>query len=141
MTIVEKVKNKILELADIKLMILFGSMARNQANDNSDIDLGIILEDINQVNRLKDEFQKLYFKRPVDLIILNNADPLLKYQVTREGKVLYEKQEEYYVSFVVKSFKEYCDTKKLRKLEEKYIKNYIEGVEINESRCTPPEAN
>lgn len=139
--IISEIVQKICQLVDVELIILFGSMARHQSTAKSDIDLGVLLSDLHQKEKLYQELSHVYFEKPVDLIILNRADPLLRFEVVREGKVLYEKDSGIYANFAVKAIKEYYDTSKLRKVEEIYLQNYLKGDVSNDSRCHPPQVD
>lgn len=72
---------------------LFGSQVTGEKSNKSDIDIALLLDEEN-----KKSFPYLDFKvklerklnNNVDLIILNNAGEVLKYQVRRFGKLIYE---------------------------------------------------
>ena len=79
---------------------LFGSCARGEQNDDSDIDLLIVKESANPRNKRAMELRRLLFpyKYPMDLLVYTPDEfrkeekimGTIPYQVLREGIVLYE---------------------------------------------------
>lgn len=95
----EKIKEELVNLCednDIVLMALFGSFARGEENKKSDIDL-LIKFDENKEKSLLDlihtenEIKKI-FKRKVDLLTLDSISPLLKDDILRSIRVIYERR-------------------------------------------------
>ncbi|WP_461204951.1 type VII toxin-antitoxin system MntA family adenylyltransferase antitoxin [Clostridium sp. DL1XJH146] len=78
----------------IKFAYLFGSYSRGDNNNNSDIDLAIYFK--NKYSDIEDVFNrgtiieeaKLLFSKNVDIVSLNNAPLLLKYQIIHDGIVI-----------------------------------------------------
>jgi len=91
--IIEKISLFCKDQRDIISAFLFGSYATERERPCSDIDIALLLED-----NKKGCFPYLDFKialerslkANVDLIILNQADETLKYQVRRYGKIIYD---------------------------------------------------
>jgi uncharacterized protein len=73
-------------------LAIFGSVARGEATDASDIDLLYVLEPGSPlgfaINKLEDEFATL-FGRPVDLVSKRALHRLLREQVLSEARTLY----------------------------------------------------
>ncbi len=101
-TIIENIKNDIIELENPNKIILFGSYARNEANENSDLDFLIIKEtNISKPKRAAKLYRALAeYHIPMDLIIktqneikesINNPHSLNSIML-KEGVSLYEKQ-------------------------------------------------
>jgi hypothetical protein len=59
-----------------------------------------------------------------DVAVLNKADEVLKYEVRRQGKLVFERSEEYRKQFEVKSRKFYEDFLYLHK---RYVKSVLYG--------------
>ena len=57
----------------------------------------------------------------IDLIELDRCSPLTKYQVARDGKLIYEKNTGDFLKFRVRAWKEYADTAKFRKIQKDSI--------------------
>ena len=86
--------NKIKEILrdyDLQLLILFGSYGGENFTKNSDIDLAVKVCDLKslKVNQIQilNQLSLLFEHHPVDLVLLNHADPLIKFKVASEGKL------------------------------------------------------
>lgn len=125
---------KITQYQEIVALYLFGSFARGNANENSDIDLAIIFD--------KNVPSEIYFEKKmdylilatevlrtdeIDLIVLNNAPPSLAYRVFSEGKVLYENEEKksQRVALQARVFNLYFDFMPVRKTVSEGLKRRI----------------
>lgn len=80
----------------IKIAYLFGSMATNTDNRMSDIDIALLFD--NNYNSEEDVFIRgdlmemghEFFKIPIDIISLNKAALSLKYEVIKDGKIIWD---------------------------------------------------
>lgn len=92
----EKLKAKIIPLAEshkLNYVAIFGSHARNEATEDSDIDLLVkFSEPINFINfvELEETFSKSLNKK-VDLVTEESLSVHLKPYVIKDLKVLYER--------------------------------------------------
>ena len=101
---------------DIAAAYLFGSLAQGRATPRSDIDIAILLKPVpkqlggatDRQLRLMDVFRG-FADREVDVVILNTAPPVLKDQVLRYGRRLYECDRTKRVDFEVRTGQEYAD--------------------------------
>jgi predicted nucleotidyltransferase len=101
---------------DIVAAYLFGSSAQGRANLRSDIDIAILLKQIpkqlggatDRQLKLMDDFRG-FADREVDVVILNTAPPVLKDQVLRHGRRLFERDRQARVEFEVRAGQEYAD--------------------------------
>ena len=92
---------------------LFGSYVRGDQTSRSAIDVAVLLSDaprkmLDYYLHLVDGLSKI-LERDVDLVILNMAPPLLKYQVIKNGLVIYSRDEASRVRFEAKALSEYLD--------------------------------
>lgn len=120
---------KVSEKFNIDLIVLFGSTLNNSKRKDSDIDLGIKL---NLTNNKKLKFNlefalisaliKIFKEANLDIVILNDADALLLFEVAQDGLPIYEKRIGEFLDFQLYAMKRYNETKKFRKLEEEYIR-------------------
>ena len=109
----------------LDLIILFGSKARHQQKKSSDLDLAVrtgIKErgfewEFGLIRALVESLDEAN----LDLIILNEADSLLLFEIASEGVPLYEKEEGLFVDFQVYAVKRNNDAQKFYRLEEEYI--------------------
>lgn len=115
---------------NVKLIILFGSQAREKAGLNSDTDVAVLADhslSLEEKSALGDLWaEKLGVSEDsIDLIDLWSAPPLLEYQIAQHGKLLEGKQEDF-IRFKVLAWKRYVDTAKLRKVREESLKKYVQ---------------
>jgi hypothetical protein len=61
---------------------------------------------------------------PVDLVVLNDAPPVLKYEVIKYGRVLKENKEAR-VMFEIRVLSEFMDTEHLRYTQRMYLKEQL----------------
>lgn len=97
----------------IEFAYLFGSIATGNANKESDIDIAIMLrkkygskEEILLKGNIIDVGMK-YFQRKIDIVLLHNSPPLLKYEVVKNGIVLKNSPER--ATFESLALREYFD--------------------------------
>lgn len=124
--------NTIVSVYNIKLLYIFGSYAKEQNNEKSDLDIAILLGDgYNPMSKLNiiGELIDIFNRDDIDLVILNDANPVLKHQIIKYGKVLYMDSEETKVNFEVKVLKEYMDMEHFRKTQMKYVNQWFDVVE------------
>lgn len=107
----------------VRLAYLFGSQATGRARPDSDVDVAVLFGDgvpPSDYNRRQLELigavMDAFGKNDVDVVILNEAPPLLAVEVLDHGKVLYNVDDALRVEFQVKALREYRDTEPLRRV-------------------------
>jgi len=110
---------------EIEVAYIFGSVAQGKENPLSDIDIAIIINP-QQINEkmyrygykaeVLSDLIKLLKTNNVDLVILNEADILLRHRVLYFGKLIYSKNEKKRIEFQVDTINKYNDFKQLIKL-------------------------
>lgn len=111
----EAISTYLSQQPDVVVAYLFGSIARDQANPLSDVDIAVLLapglsaeESTEHQLRLLVALDDLV-EREVQVTILNRASPMLAYQVIRHGILLHERDTSERVDFVVRTMKSYFD--------------------------------
>ena len=134
MDIAKKCKDILIEYDNIIFAYIFGSYVENNLKVHSDIDIAIFLEEKLDSDVYLEIKRKLsdMVKREVDLVILNEAPPLLKYQIYRNNILLFTRDRTIESNHKVKTLFEYNDMKRYLDLSyDKTIKRLKEEVKIN----------
>jgi predicted nucleotidyltransferase len=99
---------------------LFGSAARGELNDESDIDCAVYLKNFSKSFKRFDFFLEIssHFDRPIDIIVLNDADLIISMQVIANGKVIVEEDSKKLIEFKALKTCQYIDYKMSRKIIE-----------------------
>lgn len=101
MNIIDSVKERLEENYNVVFAYVYGSYARGKATRFSDLDIAVFLRDTGH-----DGFRELLAQLPVnadvefDVRVLNDAAPLFRYNVVREGKLLFVKDKGIHETFV-----------------------------------------
>jgi predicted nucleotidyltransferase len=110
--------------AEILAVYLFGSSLR-KAHPH-DIDIAVLLErPVLDERRFPFELISLLHTDVVDLVILNNASPLLMMQVLRTGTLLYSRDERARLEQEKRMRDTYIDTAPLRRIKEYYLRRKL----------------
>jgi len=116
----------------LMVLYLFGSTATGNNTRLSDVDVGVLLpEDIPKAGYLESrlelmaELSQLLGTDAVDLVILNEAPPLLVHRVITRGKLIYAKDDVKRTRFEARAIQEYLDLKPLYELEGRYMRERI----------------
>jgi len=101
----------ILKQAKIPFAYLFGSRAEGTAYETSDYDLAIYAEEmsLDQLTELREDLSVLVYPLEVDLILLNKASIMLRFEIISRGKTLYYEDEEQMTDFEEIIIRDYLD--------------------------------
>lgn len=117
----------------ITLAYLFGSRADGRARPSSDIDIAVLIPHAHfkaltldsRVALINDILDALGTEN-ADVVILNEAPPLLAFEVIKHGKILYEDPlTRPAAEFAVYAINQYLDTKPLRAMRHQYLRERI----------------
>jgi predicted nucleotidyltransferase len=106
---------------DVLAAYLFGSHAAGKARPGSDVDLAVLLSEQDASQRferrlrLMGEVEDALARRPADVVVLNDAPPLLTYQALREGRLIFERDRAARVEFEVRAGQIYTDLIPMRR--------------------------
>jgi predicted nucleotidyltransferase len=125
---------------EIIVAYLFGSRARGNSGPLSDIDLAFLVE-FSLINErdypygyqtdLMADLMSLLKTNDLDAIVLNDASPLLKFQVIYHGEVVFSRSEEKKLAFHVKAFNEYQDIRPMLAVQHEYmLKRLAKSVKV-----------
>lgn len=123
----------------IILVYLFGSEATGFKHRESDLDIAILLDKkvrkdkyFEKTLEFPELFRKIFPNKQIHILILNEATPLLKHQVLKEGKLIFSKNEEETIKFNLETVHLWEDTKHLREIQWEYLKKRIKQGKFGE---------
>lgn len=106
---------------------IFGSLVKGKEKEPKDIDIAVLLERTDlqsfSVPSLISEFEKA-LGLPVDLVVLNRAGEILKYEVRRSGRLIFERSPEMRKRVEIQGRKSYEDFLNLHK---RYVRKVLYG--------------
>ncbi len=87
--------NTIVRHAQPQKIILFGSRAREDAQERSDYDIAIEDESLTRtaLARIRADLEELPTLLGIDLVWMKQAAPALRQRILSEGKILYEQKD------------------------------------------------
>lgn len=114
MDVIRKCKDILAQYENIVFAYIFGSYVQGKMRKDSDIDIAIYTEEKMDVDTYLEI--KLILteacKREVDLVILNDATPLLKYEIYKNNILLFSRDKTIETGYKVKTLFEYNDIKR-----------------------------
>lgn len=124
-----EVPNAIIEKYNIELFVVFGSYASQKNNQESDLDLGYRCSEFlteSEEIELLNELSQFYKRIDIDLVNLTKAEPILKVEIAKKGKLLYGSKKEF-EKFSIYAAGIYADTKFLYNDRRKTLAKKIEA--------------
>lgn len=115
--------------AEVRLAYVFGSVARDEARPSSDLDLGVVFGLVpvpRELDRLATDLEAVAGRR-VDLVVLNEAPPLLTHEVIRWGRLIVCQDEDERVRFQTRATARYLDTRYLRQVQHRYLRERVDA--------------
>lgn len=110
MEMLDRLKQQAAAWPELKLAVLFGSTARGQARPKSDVDLGVLLDPYSPELRFQVEAELgRAAGRPVDVILLDDAPPLLRFEIAREGILLFQREDHRWTDFKARAMVDWWD--------------------------------
>lgn len=119
----DRVARRLSEDSRVEAVYLFGSQASGEADDRSDVDLAVLLaEGVSLADELRlraaavDELHR----DDIDFVVLNDAPPLLRYEVVMGGRRLFARDDASAEDFEYRAVLRYLDTEYLRRMQHEY---------------------
>jgi len=132
---IEAIESVLASRSDVRLAYLFGSAARGRARASSDLDIGILFDDLpepHELDRLTSDLEGAG-GHCVDLVVLNTASPLLAHEVLRTGRLLVCRDEDDRARFELRAIARYLDTAPLRALQRASLREWAEAARARPS--------
>jgi predicted nucleotidyltransferase len=113
----------------VRLAVLFGSAGRRRQHASSDLDVGVSFESsVDAGQHLEVELSRVSHRR-VDLVRLDEAPPLLRFEIARDGRVLLERVPHAWTDFKARAMVDWWDWAPLaHALQASALKRVREGV-------------
>ena len=93
----------------VRLAVLFGSTARGQSGPDSDLDVGVLFETGQESTAGLEVALARATGRRLDLVGLDTAPPLLRFEVARDGRLLLERTPHAWVDFRARAMTDWWD--------------------------------
>ncbi len=127
LTIKKAIQEYYADRADVAAVYLFGSTVGAGFSAHSDIDIGVLYNSgcsPSWGDHLRDQVELSdRLQREVDLVSLNQASPILGYQVLKPGYCLFCSNQRAANEFFVRTLNEYFDLKMSRQVIEHSLQN------------------
>jgi len=120
--------------SEVLFAYIFGSLARGTTGPLSDVDIAIYVDEtlipgdlpFGYKSELLTEIMSCLKRNDVDLVILNQAPTLLRFQVLRSGKLIYCRSPRARVRFTEEVFRDYQDLRPLLDVQRYYLKKRLQ---------------
>jgi len=123
--------NEIFSRYDVIFAYLFGSQLSVEIGRLSDVDIAIYFDEaltkqerFNRMLKIGGELSSLLKRDDIDIVVLNDAYPLLAHRVIKQGKVIFSSDEKKRIDFEIRAVMNYLDFKPLL---EKYTRETLYG--------------
>jgi predicted nucleotidyltransferase len=119
----EKLRNFFKKREEVQFAIIFGSLAKGTTNALSDIDIAVMIDPSFKdttpygynATLTSDLMQELK-RNDVDVVILNKARIMLRYEILRHGKFIYIRDKQARIQFQINTINQYEDFKAIYRI-------------------------
>lgn len=127
MKISSQQKNKISQITqkyNLEMILLFGSQVNGQTNFDSDFDIAYLpkkkLGGKQKIN-LNCDFIDVFHNDKIDMVNVQGANPLLKYEISQNSQLLFGDEIDY-LNFKGRAYRQYIDAQPLFELQHILVK-------------------
>lgn len=125
--ITQVIRDHFAQREDVAAIYVFGSLAADRLTPASDIDIGVLYMDdaASDVEQFLSDRAELnmVLGRDIDLVRLNRAPPVLRYQVLKYGECVLTRHPQSVHRFFVRTINEYFDLKQSRRVIERSLRH------------------
>lgn len=118
--------------SSVRLAYLFGSAARGEQGQRSDVDVAVLAEGplgLESTALLAERLERaISFRCRVDVVDLRAASPVLAAEVVRDGIVLLERDAELRFGFEIDAIRRFEDTRPLRRAQHELLREAARGA-------------
>ncbi len=123
MSLVDQLRAALTAIPAVRLAVVFGSVARGDERAGSDVDVGVRLDPDSAA--LRQEVEAALgraARRDIDLVVLDESPPLLRFEIATDGVVLVELQPHAWADFRMHAMIDWWDwAPTAKKIEEAAI--------------------
>jgi predicted nucleotidyltransferase len=108
--LLDRLRRAVTDLPAVRLAAVFGSVARGEERPGSDVDVGVRLNP--DSSALRQEVEAALGRaagREVDVVFLDEAPPLLRFEIGADGLVLVERETHAWADFRARSMIDWWD--------------------------------
>lgn len=117
---------------EIQAAYVFDSVATGRARRDSDVDVAVLLDRPVRADRalayrldLTSDLGAALGRSDVDVVVLNEAPPLLAHRVLSKGRLVYERSPSARVRFQVRTAGRYSDVLPMLETHIRYLKRHV----------------
>lgn len=128
----EELKSYFAQEDDVEFVLVFGSVVSGKDSPLSDIDIAVYFQNEKDILAMGERqieitcaVMRICKLNRVDIVVLNLANPFLRFQVVKYGRLFYAKNEKAFYRFKAASFGLYQATKPLYELYDKVTKESL----------------
>lgn len=117
----------------LKLMVIYGSCAKDQDKQGSDLDIALLGQrkvSFEELLKIQGELEVVFgdgLGRELDVVSLHIDDILFRYLIMKDSQLIYGKALEYYELKTI-AFREYLDARPLFRLEEILVQKTLKQL-------------
>jgi predicted nucleotidyltransferase len=133
----KKLARTIAKRREVQAAYLFGSAATGRTHPGSDVDVAVLLARRPPASgslayrlRLMTELGAALHRSDVDVVILNDAPPLLAHRVLSKGTLIFERSKAARVRFQVRVAAQYADLVPMLETHIRYLKRHARARRI-----------
>ncbi len=125
----EVIKSVLEKWPEVRLGVLFGSVASGKDRTESDVDVGVVLADkISSMTASTIEVElERALNRTVQTTVLHDASPLLRFEVARNGIVALERTPYLWADFRAKAMLDWWDWEPTARKMHQVVMNRLKG--------------
>jgi len=110
MDLLESLRQRAASLHEVRLAVLFGSTARGEARRQSDVDVGVsVAPDTSTARRRVEAELSRATAQPLHVVFLDEAPPLLRFEIAKEGILVFQRQDDLWQIFKERAIKDWWD--------------------------------
>jgi predicted nucleotidyltransferase len=110
MDLLESLRQCAASIPEVRLAVLFGSVARGKATRRSDVDIGVAVEpNASAVRRNVQAELERAAGRSLDIVFLDGAPPLLRFEISKDGVLLFQKEDHLWTDFKTRAMVDWWD--------------------------------